>query len=303
MASQLPDYSIRPMEKEEIPEVLDIWRETKLSEGTHSLDTWFSYDPEGFYVAVTNDGEILGVCAGVLQNEDLAFIGLYVVKSSYQRKGIGKRIWDTVMERVGLRNAGVNPVPEQLANYRDRAGFGVQTSWCSVVCVARDVLTSELCTNIPDVEIQVLKPGDDIIDEVTLYDADVYGFSRRNLVKLLCEEGDSITVAAIKVGERKVCGYGCIKENIKGNALVGPLYADETDIAELILYYLIKAFPLAESRGVTMTTIDCNQSAMDMTEKAGFFKEPGIARLYTKEEVNVKFEKVFGQHNLNFSVF
>ncbi|GBM15843.1 hypothetical protein AVEN_49487-1, partial [Araneus ventricosus] len=55
MAGEIPHYIIRPMKREEIPDVLQLWRETGLAEGTYSLDTWFAHDPDGFYVAVTDD--------------------------------------------------------------------------------------------------------------------------------------------------------------------------------------------------------------------------------------------------------
>ena len=61
MTSETPEYEIRLMKKEEIPQVLDLWRETNLSEGTYSIDTWYEYDPEGFYVAVTTDGKLLSI--------------------------------------------------------------------------------------------------------------------------------------------------------------------------------------------------------------------------------------------------
>ena len=304
MATEVPEYEIRLMKREEIPDVLDLWRETGLSEGTHSVETWFEYDPEGFYVAVTDDGLVIGVCAGILQHHDLAFIGMYAVKSTFQRRGIGRKIWNKVMERVGDRNAGVNPVPEMLENYRDRAGFPIQSDWLSVVCVAKEVLTSEMISEIPGVDVNVISSEDDeTTHSAAEYDSQVFGFSRGRLIPILCREEDSITVIATKSHDNSVCGYGNIKKNIKGNALVGPLFADDSCIAELVLYHLIKSFPEAESKGVTLMAIDCNQDALDMVEKLGFRKEPGTARLYRSEEVDVQFNKVFAQHNLNFSVF
>lgn len=304
MADDLPEYEIRQMTKEEIPQVLDLWRETDLTEGTHSIDTWFQYDPEAFQVAVTNDGTVIGVCAGVLQHGDLAFIGMYAVRSTFQRRGIGRKIWDKVMARVGDRNAGVNPVPEQLSNYRDKAGFPIQSDWRSVVCIAKEVLTTEMATEIQGVAVSVVTPDDaDMVKAVTAYDFDVLGFSRERLIPIQCAEEDSVTVAGTREQDGSVCGYGCIRQNIKGNAHVGPLYADDSVVAELILNHLVKSFPVAESKGVTLMTVDCNEDCLSMVERLGFVKLPGTERLYRSGEVDVHFRKVFAQHNLNFSVF
>lgn len=208
------------------------------------------------------------------------------------------------MERIGDRNAGVNPVPEQLENYRDRAGFPIQSDWLSVVCVAKEIPLSEMLTELPGISIKVLEPEDsEATNKTTQYDAEVFGFSRGRLISLLCREKDAVTVIATNTHDDLVCGYGTIKQNIKGNALVGPWYADNSSIAELILYHMVKAFPPAQSKGVTLMTVDCNEDAIALVDKLGFKREEGTARLYRNEEVEVQFQKVYGQHNLNFSVF
>lgn len=208
------------------------------------------------------------------------------------------------MERVGDRNAGVNPVPDMLENYRDRAGFPIQCDWLSVVCTARQLPTSEMLSELPGISVTVVDPDDELIKRaVAEYDSRVLGFHRGRLLPIVCLEKDSVTVVATKSHDDSVCGYGNIKENIKGNALVGPLFADDNCIAEVILYHLVKNFPFAESKGVTLMTVDCNQESLEMVERLGFKREPGTARLYRSEEVEVQFNKVFAQHNLNFSVF
>lgn len=208
------------------------------------------------------------------------------------------------MERVGDRNAGVNPVPEQLENYRDRAGFPIQCDWLLVVCVAKEIRMSEMLNELPGINVTVVEPEDsEAVNKITQYDADVFGFSRGRLISILCREKDSVTVMATNAHDDSVCGYGTIKQNIKGNALVGPFYADNSSIAELILYHMVKAFPTAQSKGVTLMTVDCNEDAIALVDKLGFEREPGTARLYRSEEVEVQFQKIFGQHNLNFSVF
>lgn len=307
MTSEVPEFEIRLMKREEIPQVLDLWRETNLSEGTYSIDTWYEYDPEGFYAAVTKDGTVIGSCSGVLQHNDLIFFGLYAVRSTLQRRGIGIKIWGKVMERLGDRNAGVNPVPEQLANYRDRSGFRIQSDWCCVVCKTKELSTSGMLTELPGIDINVIRPEKTYdaseYDAISEYDADVLGFCRPRLAELQCKQKESITIVARNAHDNSVCGYGNVKENIKGNALVGPLFADSDSIAELILYHIVKSFPTAESKGITLMTVDCNKDALALFEKLGFKIEEGTARLYKNEEVEVQFNKVFGQHNLNFSVF
>lgn len=300
---EVPEYTIRTMRKEEIPQALDLWRETGLSEGVHSVDTWYEYDPEGFYVAATDEGEVLGVCAGVLQHSELAFIGMYAVKSAYQRRGIGIKIWKAVMDRIGGRNAGVNPVPNQLTNYRDRAGFNIQTSWCSAVCVSTDIFTHNLVSEIPGINVKRLYVDDSLMHDVTRYDTEIHGFSRSKIMPLVVQEEESVTMIAVRDEGEQTCGYGNIRKCITGYAIVGPLYADNLETAELLLTHLIDAFPLSRSHGLRMMITDANPDALTLVDKVGLIRKVGISRLYNKEEVNANFNRVFCQHNLNFSVF
>lgn len=54
-----PRYEIRLMRDDDIDEVLDIWKEIGLYEGKHSIQTFKTIDPKGFYVAVNlEDGKL-----------------------------------------------------------------------------------------------------------------------------------------------------------------------------------------------------------------------------------------------------
>jgi len=43
------------MKLSDVPEVLEIWKEVGLYEGTHSIDSFLEVDPNGFYVAINDD--------------------------------------------------------------------------------------------------------------------------------------------------------------------------------------------------------------------------------------------------------
>lgn len=71
-----------------------------------------------FIVPVSTLGEVLGSCAAIRQKEGLYFVGLYAVRTKLQGRGIGMKMWDYAMKRVGDSNAGLNAVPKHLSNYR-----------------------------------------------------------------------------------------------------------------------------------------------------------------------------------------
>lgn len=49
-------YTIRKMTREDVPETLDVWKETELQEGTHCLYTWLEVDKDAFNIAVKDTG-------------------------------------------------------------------------------------------------------------------------------------------------------------------------------------------------------------------------------------------------------
>lgn len=51
-------FHIRYMEIWDVPEVLEVWKEIGLYEGTHTIESFIKIDPKGFLVAVSDqDGE------------------------------------------------------------------------------------------------------------------------------------------------------------------------------------------------------------------------------------------------------
>ncbi|XP_042895724.1 uncharacterized protein [Parasteatoda tepidariorum] len=295
-------YSVRVMQREDVPEALDVWRETQLQEGTQCLYTWMGVDPEAFQVAVTESGEVIGVCGGVIHHEDLAFVGIYAVREKYRGSGIGYKVWNACMEHIGSRNACLNAVPEKFELYRDRGGFPlVETEW---TCVVNETSGNE--TVNPEVLSDVVPKGVDIhpFDESLLpfiydYDYSLIGYKRNVAVELSCKEKDSRTLVAMKEGA--CVGWGTIKLSCQNVGLIGPLYADEADVAEVMLRRLISDFPL--SKGFSMMTISSNTAANQMVKKLCVPTLEECPRLYRKHKLKVDVNKVFGHFDLNFSPF
>lgn len=249
-------------------------------------------------------GKIIGLCAGILQKDDLAFVGMYVVKSNLRGLGIGKNLWNRVMERVGDRNAAINTRLENVENYRDRGGFPIVCDRGSVTFTMKDVCSCKMINELPGVDVNLVKSHDaNLIKGIADYDANIIGFSRDRLFPILSKEKESVIVAARNSGDNSICGYGIIKQAMNNMAFVGPLYADEKTIAELILYHLIKAFPEATKDGLVLETVDCNEDALSTWERLGFQRYSRCFRLYRHKEVNFDFKKVFVLFSETFCVF
>ncbi|KFM59845.1 hypothetical protein X975_04358, partial [Stegodyphus mimosarum] len=244
-------YEIRPMRKIDVPQGLDVWRETGMQEGTHSIYSWLKFDPHGFYVAVTNSGEVLGTCAAVINHDDLAFIGLYSVREKYRGLGIGSKIWNACLEHVGTRNLALNSAPGTLEMYRDKCAFPIVEDRWEILLNETDLNVSpaNLSDQVPfGVRVQHCRESD--LPLIYEFDFNLVGYKRDLVIKLTSQEQDTKTVVAIKDGE--CIGYGTIRKTCQGIGYVGPLYANDSSIAEVILRRLIVSAP--EVKGLFIGT-------------------------------------------------
>ncbi|XP_015915055.2 uncharacterized protein [Parasteatoda tepidariorum] len=296
------EYSVRVMQREDIPQVLEVWKETKLQEGTQTLYTWFEVDPEAFYIAVTESGEVIGVCSGLIHHEDLAFVGIYAVREKYRGKGVGYKVWSACMDHIGSMDVCINAVPDKFELYRDKGGFPVvETEWKCVVNETQfDVaFNPEALSDIIPEGVEILPFQDSFLPSMLEYDYSLMGYKRDIAIELNCKEKDSQTVVAMKDGA--CIGWGTIKLTCLNLGLVGPLYADDADVAEAILRRLITEYPRYD--GFSMMTISSNVAASAMLRKIGCQALEECPRLYRKHKLKVDVNKVFAHFNCNFSPF
>lgn len=231
-------FLIRQMKPSDIEPVLALWAQIGLHEGTHTIQSFASVDPQGFYVTVmmsTNDhgdgdeeGEIIGCVAGVQVHPDLGhFLGLYAVRPDLQGRGLGVKMWNYLMDhhvQPAKGNAGLYAVPEHLHTYRDRAGFRVQDPDRNMVVhmskPGSRVDTSKLVRKMGNVDVHDILTGSKVVDDigqqdkcliqhdiesrVTEYDRSVTGIGRDKLLSNCFREPDSLSFAAINKFDKQV---------------------------------------------------------------------------------------------------
>ncbi|CAG2177492.1 unnamed protein product, partial [Oppiella nova] len=255
------------MTADDVPQVLQIWADNNLHEGTHTIQSFLNVDPEGFVVAVDDS---TGMCAGVFVHPDTAFIGLYGVDPQYQKLGIGWQMWRKMMAHIGDRNAGLYAVPEHQSMYRDRAGFTHEDSRLMLLYESDSVRTHTLVKNIDGIRVQRIT--DSIENLVIEYDREVHRFSRARLLPHVFREPDSMALVAIDEYDDSVVGYGCFRTNNIGKAMSGPLYANNDAVAELLVYKMIENFAIIETNGLLYMTLDSNPGGIRIAEKLGLHK-------------------------------
>ncbi|CAL1283825.1 unnamed protein product, partial [Larinioides sclopetarius] len=290
-------YTVRPMTKDDVPGALEVWRQTGMQEATHCLYTWLEVDKGAFNIAVTDSGEVIAACAGIRHRPDFAFVGFYCCLEQYRGQGIGKKVWDACIEHIGTRNAGLDAVPGTFELYRDKGGFPiVETRRTFVMYETENPIKYEALSDKVPVGVTIEKFQDTFLPAMSEYDFALVGYDRKLALKLSCKEPGSKTVVAFK--DRKCVGFGTIKTSCFQCRQVGPLYADDAAIAEVILKRLIVSMP--KLKGFAATILSTNRPANSFMKKIGCPATEEYPRLYRKKRMEVDSSKVFAQWDFNF---
>ncbi|XP_054724322.1 uncharacterized protein LOC129234318 [Uloborus diversus] len=292
--------TVRHMGIADIPQVLDLWRESGLHHTPQSLSTWLEVDPYGFYVAVSDAGEVLGICSAVFHHNDLAFVGSYYVKREYRGQGIGRKVLNACNDHIGSRNAALNAMPEMVPFFRDTCGYSiVKNKWVCLFYMSADSLKLDTIPSNRLKEFEIRLPRESDLSLMFEYFFKIIGYRLDLAIRLNCEEVDSRTYVAFKEG---VCvGFGSIKISCNGAGEVGPLYADSTTVAEILLKKLILSFPRA--RGFVIKTVRSNSAANDLAQRFGWSCPELYPRLYRKKILNADINKVFALFSMSFAPF
>ncbi|GFS50850.1 acetyltransf_18 domain-containing protein [Nephila pilipes] len=129
------------------------------------------------------------------------------------------------------------------------------------------------------------------------YDRALAGFDRKHILDIICRENNTKILIALKDGA--CVGYGMMKRNIFDAARVGPLYADDSRVAEVMLRKLLETMP--DAKGLAMTTINNNLMANECVRRMGIPVHDNLVRMYTKEKLVINSSRIFAQFDGDFS--
>jgi len=83
---------IRNMQRDELRQLVQ-WAEAEgWNPGLHDANLFWELDPEG-YLAMLDDGQLVGGGAIIRHSEDFGFMGLFIVKPSHRGKKLGEQLW------------------------------------------------------------------------------------------------------------------------------------------------------------------------------------------------------------------
>ena len=209
-------------------------------------------DPNGFFIGLLNEKPI-GCISAVSYGESYGFIGFYIVKPDYRKRGFGIPLWNKAMEHLSGRNIGLDGVLAQQDNYR-KSGFqlahrNIRYEWRST----RNQKEAQGITELSQV------PTEDLV----MYDAQAVWQSG---VICFLSAGSAVpdTIALGIVQGDRLQGYGVLRRCRHGFK-IGPLFADSADLAETLFLALTADLPVDTPTFLDVPEV--NPQAMRMAEK------------------------------------
>ncbi|HWL30416.1 MAG TPA: GNAT family N-acetyltransferase [Burkholderiaceae bacterium] len=248
--------------------------------GLHDAEAFFATDPGGFLVGVLNDVPI-GCISAVRYGQSFGFLGFYIVVPEYRGRGYGLPLWKSALEQFGARNIGLDGVKEQQANYR-KSGFSLAYSNIRYAWQKRLPSKAALAPN--------LVPANQVVaGSIARYDRLCFPAPRPTFLDAWLNQPDSIALAWWE--NNTIRGYGIIRRCREGWK-VGPLFADNRAIAEMLLFAL--SHDIADEQSVYLDVPETNKEAMRLAADLGMVEVFGTARMYSRSLPDIETDRIFG---------
>ncbi|CAL1269655.1 unnamed protein product [Larinioides sclopetarius] len=292
-------FKIRSFVKKDIPDVVKIATQNTFQYCSESLESWSEHDPDGIKVAVLDSGKVIGLCAAVNHNEKFSFGGTFIVLEEYRHLGIGHKLFAAGFAHAGDRNIGLNSPADKFNLYKKHGFTVIEESFSSLEYECSYKLNVEALSDQLPSKVELKPFEESCLDAMSAYDRALIGYDRKVILKANCKEANTKTLVAFK---NDICvGFGSVKLNISEAARVGPLYADDPAVAEVMFKRLVESMP--EAKGFATVTISKNLAANETIKKLGLPIHANLLRMYTKKKLYINTSKVFCQFDVDFSPF
>lgn len=246
--------------------------------GLYDADSFYVADPEGFLIGEI-DGEPIAMISAVKYGKTFGFVGFYIVKPDFRRKGYGLSIWNAAIEHLSGRNMGLDGVVDQQNNYK-KSGFklayrNIRYEGLSAV----KPFNKSLMTDLLKVPFETIEK----------YDLLFFPELRTEFLKSWINQKDSFALGILNDGKLK--GYGVIRPCQSGYK-IGPLFADNPELAEHLFNALNSK--VKPGQPIFLDTPEVNHNAILLAENHNMKFVFETARMYTGDFPDLPVDRIFG---------
>lgn len=193
--------------------------------GLDDAERFLAAAPDAF-LAVDAGQDITATLSCALYGERYSFVGFFIVRPELRGRGIGSALFERALVRAGGRIVGLDAVLAQ-ESYYERRGF---------LAAYRNVRWRLIGGG--ERPAGLLDLADVRFEELGAFDATVFGVPRERFLAVWADRPPGHALACMRDGQ--VAAYGVIRPCQIG-AKVGPLFADDEELADALLSGLLAA--------------------------------------------------------------
>lgn len=277
MRTSDPNFVVRVMRLDEV-EIIRTWATAEgWNPGLRDGPCFHSTDPNGFFVGEL-DGQPVACISCVTYDDSFGFLGQYIVTPEFRGQGYGIHIWRAGMAHLGTRNVGLDGVLAQQSNY-ERSGF--------VFAHHHIRYQGEGGSQFPTGVVRLSAVP---FEDVLAYDRHCFPAPRLKFLRGWLALPESVALGCLREG--RLAGFGVARRSAEGFK-IGPLFADDLAVAELLLQGLI-----AETGG-GLFCLDVpedaeNPAAGQLVGRFGMRELFRTTRMYTQGRPRLDTGRVFG---------
>jgi GNAT superfamily N-acetyltransferase len=279
-------YEIASMTRPEAA-ILESWAADEgWNPGLNDMDVAWETDA-GAFVALRKDGELAGGGTIIAYDGKAGFMGLFIMRKDLRRQGLGQILWRERLRRLQKRlqpNApiGMDGVFDMVPFYA-AGGFRL---------LYRDLRYEGKAsgTRDPDAIPLAQVPW----AELAAYDLAVSGIERPDFMRRWLAQAGGEGFAWKHDGG--IAGYG-FRRRCRSGFKIGPLYAENADIARRLLESLLSTVPEAP---VALDVPEPNKTAVALAEDRGWTQSFGCARMLYGPQSAPPTDRIFGVTSFEF---
>lgn len=284
---------VRPMVRDEL-DLLVAWAADEgWNPGVDDADAFWAADPDGF-VAAEVDGEIVGGGSIVAHGPAYGFMGFFIVRPERRGRGLGRELWhvrrDLLLDRLEPGAAVEMDGVFAMESFYEAGGFVHQHRDLRFAGVAGTHTGGDrgVAAAAGTGPVEVLDLADVPFEVVEAYDRAHFAGERAAFLRHWLARPGGHALGVVEDGRCR--GYTVIRPARVGHR-IGPLFADDADIAEELFAAAVSRVPGAE---VFLDVPERNVEAMAMVARHGMQEVFGCARMTLGPPPDLPWNEIFG---------
>lgn len=260
---------IRTLGAEGCADLIQMASDEGWNPGIHDAETFFRIDP-GAFLGCFEGEDFAGGGAIVRHDEKFGFMGLFIVRTPFRGRGLGRELWFERRNRLLARlsegaSIGLDGVTEMVPFYA-KGGFVPQ-----YVTTAYATASEETGPEHPGIFDLPRIPTSEIVE----MDLRAFPSARPAYLSAWLDQREAACFG-FRDDSGRLCGYGVLRPCRVGYK-VGPLFAESAEVAEALLRALMRG---VVGQRVAIAVPEVNAAAVELVKRLGMEPVFACTRMY-----------------------